>query len=405
MPIHYSPTYFIHYLLKREATQFFTSLAIRYLAIGMVLIFEPIYIYLYFEKSISFTLLYFAVIHGLYAVLAVYGGRVMARLGLRHSILISHFFYFAYFVCLFFLYESFLLLPLAIILKVFGISLFWPSFHVDFARFSEKDHRGRQVGRKNIAIIIPTVAAPIIGGWILASFGYQVLFIAVLLILLASAIPLFLSKEVHEMYSDSYKTAWRRIFKKENRKNSLAFAFQGMEVSINFYIWPIFMTILALQYSLMGGITSFSLALSALFVLYAGRISDKGDRSKLLDIGAVLSSIAWVVKYFVTTPFGAFLSHGFYRVCRSTLGVPFQTILYEKTALKGPEGDEFIIYREIVVNLSKFFMLLFLSILFLFTSEIRLAFLLGALFVLGFMFLGDLPKLNNKLWTLKSSKK
>ena len=397
MPLHYSPVYFLHYLLKREATQFFTSIAIRYLALGMVLIFEPIYLYLYFGKSLSFTLLFFGTIHGLYGVLAVYGGKIMAKIGLKHNMLFSNFFFFGYYICLFFLYQSFVLIPFAIILKVFGMTLFWPAFHTDFARFSEKDHRGMEVGKMNIAILAPVIISPIIGGWVLTVFNYPVLFTLVMLVLLASAIPLFLSKEVHEIYTDSYEKAWSRIFKKEDRNTSLAFAFNGMEVAINFYLWPLFMAILAIQYSVMGWITSLSLMFSAIFILYMGKITDTVNRSRLLNIGSFLTSIAWIIKFFVVTPFSVFLSHTLYRICRSAAGIPFQTIFYEKAALKGAEADEFIIYREIILNISRFFLFLFLAGLFFFIPKINLAFLFAAIFSLGFMLLGSPPKFRSRL--------
>lgn len=397
MPIHYSPVYFLHYLLKREATQFFTSIAIRYLAIGMILIFEPIYIYFYFGKSLSLALLFFGIIHGLYGVLVVYGGKIMAKIGLKHSMLFSNFFFFGYYICLFFLPQSFILIPFAIILKAFGMTFFWPAFHTDFARFSEKDHRGMEVGKMNIAILAPVIISPIIGGWVLTVFNYPVLFVLVILVLLASAIPLFLSREVHEIYTDSYEKAWSRIFKKENRNTSLAFAFNGMEVAMNFYLWPLFMAILAIQYSVMGWITSISLMFSALFILYIGKITDSGNRFKLLNIGSFLTSIAWIIKYFVVTPFGVFLSHILYGICRSAAGIPFQTILYDKAALKGAEADEFIIYREIILNISRFFLFIALAIFFFFIPKINLAFLLAAVFSLGFMLLGSPPKFRLKL--------
>jgi len=397
MPSHYSPIYFFHYLLKREATQFFTSIAIRSLALGMILIFEPIYLYFYLEKSLSSTLLFFGIIHGLYGLIVVYGGKLMTKIGLKHCMLFSHFFFFGYYLSLFFLYQSFWLLPLAIILRSFGMMLFWPAFHTDFTRFSEKDHRGMEVGRMNIAMWAPAIISPLIGGWILTVFDYPVLFISVLLVLLASAIPLFLSKEIHEIYTDSYEKAWRRIFRKENWRISLAFAANGLEVSINSYLWPLFMTILAIQYSVMGGITSFALGLSALFTLYMGKITDRINKSKLLNIGSFLTAASWVIKYFVATSFAAFLAHALYGVLRTTAGIPFQTILYERAALKGTEADEFIIYREIVLNISRCFLFILLAGLFLIVPKVNLAFILAAIFSLGFMFLGKLPEFKFKL--------
>jgi len=398
MSFHFSPIYFLQHLLKREATQFFTSIAIRYLALGMVLIFEPIYLYIYFDKSLSLTILFFAAIHGLYGLLAVFGGKIMAKIGPKHNMLFSNFFFFGYYLCLFFLYQSFLLISLAIILKVVGMTLFWPAFHTDFCRFSEKSYQGTAVGRLNLVCLAPTVVSPIIGGWILVLFGYSVLFTVVLVVLFASAIPLFLSKETHVAYTDSYLAAWGRIFKKKNRKVSLAIIANSMEWGVNGYLWPIFMSILAIGYGTMGGITAFSIAMSGLFALYIGKLSNRLiNRVRFLNVGSILTSVSWLTKIFVTTPFTAFLAQALYRVCRTTANIPFQTFLYKKASLKGAEMDEFLVYRAILFNISKSFFFMLLAILFFFIPQINLAFILAAIISLGFMFLGVPPKIFKKL--------
>lgn len=392
MLVPFSPLHFFHYFLRRKATQFFTSIAIRSLALGMILIFEPIYLYTYFN-DLPLTILFFAVVHGLYGILAVWGGKIMAKIGLKHAMLFSHFFFFGYYLCLFFLYHSFLLIPLAIILGAAGMTFFWPAFHTDFARFSEKDYQGKQVSRMNIALSIPAIISPIIGGAILSAAGYSALFITVLAVLFASSIPMFLSKETHVVYSDSYAKAWGRIFKKENRKISLAFAADGAELGVDIYLWPLFMFVLAIGYAAMGGIATFALAVATIFTLYMGRISDKIiNRVEFLNIGSFLTSMAWVIKYFVITPFDAFLAHTLYRICRTSASIPFQTFFYKKAYLKGAEADEFIIYREILVNLTRSFLFIILAIVFFFIPQINLAFMVAAVISLGFMFLGVPPK-------------
>lgn len=396
MFFHFFPIHFFRHLLKTEASQFFTSIAIRNLALGMILIFEPIYLYLYFGKSLSLTVLFFAAVFGLYGLLVVFGARIMAKTGLRKSMLISHFFFFSYYLCLFFFNQFFLLTALAIILKAVGMILFWPAFHIDFALFSKKEHRGRQVGKLSIAGSIPIIISPILGGWILTMFGYPGLFTTVLIVLFASAIPLFLSKKKRVIYTDSFIEAWQRVFKKENRQTSLAFISSALEGAINCYLWPLFMFILAISYAAMGGITSFALVASLIFTLYMGKISDTKERNWVLNIGAVWTSIAWIIKYFVTTSFDAFLAHTLYRICRTSSGIPFQTIFYEKTAQRGHEADEFIIYYEIVINISKFFFLAGLAGIFLIFPYVNIAFLIAAVLSLGFMFLGKLPKFKFK---------
>ena len=94
---------------------------------------------------------------------------------------------------------------------------FWPAFHTDFARFSENGFQGRAVGKINVIYSVPTIISPVVGGIILSMGGYPALFIAVLVILLSSSIPMFFSKEPHIIYSDSFVKAWRRIFEKEKR--------------------------------------------------------------------------------------------------------------------------------------------------------------------------------------------
>jgi len=393
MFFHFSPIHFLHYFLRRKANQFFTSIAIRSLALGMVLIFEPIYLYLFFDKSLPLTILFFAAIHGLYGLLAVYGGKIMAKIGLRRSMLFSHFFFFGYYLCLFFIYQSFLLLPFAIILRVMGMALFWPAFHTDFARFSEDGFQGRAVGKMNIALSAPTIISPIIGGVILSTTGYPALFIAVLVTLFVSSIPTFLSKETHVVYSDFYQEAWGRVFKKENRKTSLALAANSMEGGIEAYIWPIFMFVLALGYATMGWITALALGVAALFNLYMGRMSDAiNNRVWFLNIGSFLTSMTWVIKYFVMIPFDAFLAQALYKICRTSAAIPFQTFFYKKAALKGAEADEFIVYREIILNISKSFFFIILAGVFFLFPKVNIAFIIAAILSLGFMLLGVPPK-------------
>lgn len=390
--------HYIEYLLKRDVTKLYLAIAIRNLALGMVLLFQPIYVYLYFEKSLPLTLVFFALAFGLYGFLAPFAGRIMARLGTTKSILLSLLFYFVFYLALFLFPVSFWFVPLSVLLGGFAMLLFWPAFHTDFARFSSEKGRGGEVGKLNIMSLIPMVTSPAIGGWILAVFGYPVLFISVLMVLLASSIPLFYCKETHEVYTDSYKQAWKRAFKKENRGTSLGFVMFGLEHIVYFLFWPLFMFLLAISFASMGGMTSFALVVSGLFMLYVGRVSDTEERPWLLNVGALWTGVSWVIKYFVTTPFDAFLAHALYRVSLSAANIPFQTFFYEKVARKGKEADEFVIAREIIINVSTFAFLLLLAGIFLVfpTLPINAIFFVAAVFALGFMFVGKIPRFSLK---------
>lgn len=393
-----NPVSFLNFFLKTEANQFFTSIAIRYFAIGMITIFEPIYIYLNFQKLINntldsqvyplvLTLLFFAVIYGLYGILAPFGGQAMMKIGLKKSIMFSHPFFFLFYICLLFIENSIWLIPLAIIAKVGGMILFWPAFHTTFARVSEKTKQGKEVGKLNFVCIFPGITAPFLGGMIIGYFGYPTLFVTILCILFTSAIPLFLSKEVYQIYTDSYLKIFKKILHKKSQYLNLALVSNSIESGINYLLWPLFLATLSISFKVIGGLSSVALGVGALFTLYMGRITDKAKPKKLLAIGSILTSGAWLGKFFVFEPISAFLAQSFYKLSRTAAGIPFQSLFYKKAKAKGPEIDEFIILKEVLVNISRFAMFLIFAAIFLIVPKINIAFIFAAAFSLIFIFL------------------
>lgn len=393
LPHHY--IHYFHYFAKRDADKFYISIAIRNLALGMVVIFEAAYLYEFFGQLLSSTMLYIALHFALYAVLVVEGGKIMARIGTHRSVLASHLFYLAYYVCLFLFPISFLFVPLALIIGSIGMSLFWPAFHTDFVRFSAGVAKGREVGKANVARFFPVIVSPLLGGWILSVYGYPVLFTVVFAVLLSSIIPLLTASQAREVYTDSYSKVWKKIFTKEGWKENIAFASEGLEFSINSYLWPLFMFVLAIGFSQMGGVVSFSLFVSAFFMLYIGRLSDTAERSWLLNIGAMWTSISWILKTFVTTSFDALLAHTVYRVSRSAGSIPFQTFLYEKAAAKEAEADEFLVRRQVLIGATSasFFGILAVFFFFVPSFPLNATFIGAAVLSLGTMFLGTPPKI------------
>jgi MFS family permease len=401
----------LHYFLKRESTQFFLSIAIRYLAMGMVGIFEPIYLYIHFNNSIAYVLFFWSAYSGIFALGCVFGGKIMAKLGLKRTMLLSHFFYFAYFICLFFIEAGFWIIGLAVFIRSIGAILFWPAFHTDFIRFTKGEKRARHVSKMSVVSLVAGIISPIIGGLILAGLGYMTLFTVVLVTLLASSFPLFLSKERFEIYTDDYKKAWQRILK--NRDTTFALFSLGVEAGTDFIIWPLFIFILGINYEVMGGISTVSFLIAALFALYMGRITSKRNKAKLLNIGSILLSIAWLLKILVRNTISAFLGQNFYRICKTYALIPFRTTLYDKAAAKKAEADEFIIYREMAIHISRFFYFFVLGLLFLFflnkgieeLNMLRATFILAMIGALGFSFLSKpRPFSFNKIIKIKLNK-
>jgi len=224
--------HYFHYFLRQDITKLYITIAIRNLAVGMVSIFSPAYVYLYFDASIPLTMLYFGLMYGVNGLLAVVGGKLIDALGSSRTMLISSFFLIGYYLSLFSFDKSFLFVPLSIIAAGVAMALFWPGFHTDFTRFSSQGTRGKEAGRVNVAMLLPTILSPLLGGFILVEFGFPVLFIVVSVVLVAATIPLFYRRQQKEEYTDSYTKAWSRMFKKENWRTSVGLLSESFELGV-----------------------------------------------------------------------------------------------------------------------------------------------------------------------------
>ena len=376
----------LHYTLNRELTELYASIALRKFTLGLVSIFVPIYIFLYFSEDITKTLFYFGSLRMMYGLLAPFGGKLITKFGVKHCMLFSTPFLFLYYLGLWQIEALggllFLLIPILAIHDLF----YWPAFHIDFARFSEEKSRSKQLSYRHTAIALSSAASPLIGGIVLTSFGYPILFTIVIVMLFVSVFPLFLSSEVHERYTDSFGEAYREIFQKKYRNKSIAFFGEGIEIILHIIIWPIFLFTLAISYSSIGLISSVALFAGVIFVLYLGRLIDKIGHARLLPVGAVLNAFTWPIKMFVATPFDAFVVNTLHQFTRLTALMPLATLFYDWTAREDINRDRFVILREVTVNIAMGVILFSLAIIFLFVENMAIAFPIAGAFSLLFMF-------------------
>ena len=349
-----------YFLKNRELNELYSTIAIRSFALSMTGIFIPIFLYQlgYPFQSIFSFYLFAAVVHAFFTIPFA---KLSSKIGLKHSMLISIFFMIIFFVLLGSL-ES-IGWPLFLLSLFFGMntSLFWLSYHVDFARVSDKKNRGKEVGMSQVLVLVFGVLGPLIGALILNFFGFTVLFILVFFLLLSSTVPLFLSREVHESADFSLKG----FFRNQKPKNVLAYIGHGIENKIGAVVWPLFIFIFIFgeQYLSLGAVSSIAVffALASTFVV--GKFSGK-KRRKVLKIGSISNAIVWVGKSFIVTPSQVFIVDSFYGASQAAMHVSFDALNYDK----GKKGRfmKTIVQREIYHHVGV--IILFLTMIFLVDS-------------------------------------
>jgi len=391
------PQHFFQNVVRREIGELFLSVIIRDFAISMVGIFVPVYFYTLGFSLLKITL-YYALIYTLYLFLIPVGAHIASRRGFEHSILYSIPFLILQLLLLFLLPKwpfIFYLLPLVVVIYK---SLYWPAYHADFAHYTKEGQRGREVSTLQVLSSILTVIGPIAGGFIIGVFGFKILFIVVSIILFASAVPLFTTKEQFIPDDFYYKHAFRRLFRKENR--SSFFGFIGTaEFLVQEAFWPIFIFLVVESYLSLGAITSIATFVGVGSLLYFGHLADKKDRFRLIQIFTWPLSILYFVRIFAKTAFDVLLVNIFAAFVRPGTDVPIISIVYKKGRDIG-HHLRYVVFYEMSLIIGKMIISWLLVIIFLFREDIIIPFILAGLFTLLYLFIRKPLKVDRN--TIKS---
>ena len=349
----------------------YTGKTIVMIANGLLGLFLPIFLYNLFGMNFQYAIVYFGAGYLLYGLLVAFGARFLNRFGFRKALRFSVALGALFYAIFYFMDKDTLayLIPLSILVVVLYRLLYWLPFHVDFAKFTDKKNRGRQLSaimatRMAIGIIIPLVA-----GFIISRFGFDVIFLMAIIIYLISGIPYLTIPRTEEKFSWGYFETWKRFFSKERRSSVYAFMADGAEGVVGFLVWPIFIfQLLDGNYFQVGAVSTFIIAITVALQLITGKYIDgKIQKEKVMRFGSILYSLGWVVKIFIATTFQIFIAGTYHNLMRIFLRTPFDAITYEMAADNGHYVDEFTVLHEMAINFGRVLMvvlIIFISMFF-----------------------------------------
>jgi len=377
---------FDHFYLKSKLSAGLTGLyahsVVKYVGTGLTDLFLPIFLFERLGGSVTNIILFYLAYAGLFFLFVSVGAMTMSKIGLKISMILAVAFlglyYFSFYV--FQQKNEFALIVLSLVAITFFQILFWVSYHTDFAKFTDRSSRGRQLSVLSSAISLTSFVIPALSGFIIQKFGFDALFVIAIVLILTSAFPLFSLPDVREKFDYSYFQTFREFFRRKNRKMALAYGSDGAQSIVGAVIWPIFIyQLMKGEYLAVGLISSVIVAMSIIFQLATGSFADKMDKRRLVKIGSVLYAMGWVGKAFIQTGFQIFVVGAYHSFSSIMMRTPFDAMMYDKSADQGHQIDEYSVIREMAVNGGRVLMLLLLLVLFSFTSaSLGAAFLIAA---------------------------
>lgn len=283
-----------------ELSELYTSMMFRSMAQSIIGIFIPIYLYK-FGYEISEIFLFFAEAYIFWQFAALAGAWIVARIGPKHSMLMSHFLIIISMAMLITL--SSVAWPLLVVALFFGASngLFFLAFHIDFSKVKHSEHGGKEVGWMFIMQKVGLALGPILGGGVAYFFGAQYIFLVSIILIFLGALPLFTTGEPIKIHQTINFAAlpFKRV-----RRDIFSHAVQGVEALIQVIVWPFFIALIIFPespYINLGVITSVSVVIAFIASRSIGVVIDKRRGRQLLRTGSTVNAGLHLFRPFAST--------------------------------------------------------------------------------------------------------
>lgn len=368
--------------LSQGFVSLYTGKTISLIASALLGIFLPIFLYELFNKNFQAVIIYYGIGYLLYAVSVTVGGRFLNRFGFRKALRVSVILGALFYVIFYFIgpdnYSY--LIPLAILAGLLYRLFYWLPYHVDFAKFTDRKNRARQVGVLNATRLAMGIFIPLLAGLIITRFGFDVLFVIAIILFIVSGIPYLTIPRTREKFSWTWLQTWREFFSRDRRKMVLAYTADGAERTVGLVVWPIFIyQILEGNYLQVGAVSTFVIGFTVILQIILGRYVDlKTPKEKILRWGSAFYAIGWLIKIFITTAFQIFIVGTYHNVSKIFIRTPFDALTYEIAADQGHYVDEFTVLHEIAINFGKALIAILVIVVSLFLA-IQWVFVLAAL--------------------------
>ena len=357
---------------------------IGYGASTVVGVFLPIFLFEFFGTNATIYFIFLLVLYSLRIPTFVLVAKTFEHIGLKVAMIIGTVAWVIYYGLIAYLDQvgtlPYVALGLAAVSLTVIVTFYWAPFHTDFATFSKKGKRGREVGIMYAAKFIIGVGGPLLGGWLVSIHSYGLAFLVGIVLVLASIVPLLFVPKVKTKYEFGFLESFKELFSKRERPMFISMFANGAESVVAYAVWPVFLfLVLDGRYLDIGIFTALIVVVNVLLQLFVGKTIDtKKSSKKLLKVGVDLHALGWLAKAFVSSVGGVFAAATFHGFGSIIMRTPLDVMMYEKAADAGHYIDEFTVLREVAISFGRIALLATMVVLSLWFS-VQAAFVLAAI--------------------------
>ncbi len=371
-----------------ELSELYTSMFLRSMALNIVGIFVPIYLYRLGYSITSLCAMY-VVWFLVRPPLAYISAQAIARFGPKHTMALgvsSHIVFLAVLLSM----ES-MRWPLAFVATVgsFAISSYAMAYEVDFSKVKHRDHGGKELGYVHMFTKVGAILGPLLGGLLATLTSPRYTIAIAIFAMLGSLIPIFMSAEPVKTKQHLRLSGfpWRR-----HTRDIQSSLFYSADNGASLVVWPLFLGVIiftgADAFAAVGALTALGTGVALIAIRMIGILIDEQQGGLLLRVGVILNSLVHVSRVFVTVPMQTIPISMINEPITSMFQMPYAKGVYD--AADSVPGYR-IVYLAIMqvsqaIGLVIFWLIMTAMSLFLSTDmTLRLGFVVAAVQSLGIM--------------------
>jgi MFS family permease len=381
--------YYFSHQVNREVKEAYWQVLLFNLALSLVFIFEPIYLYT-LGYSLIGILWFYVLIYTNYALIVGLVGKITSRIGYKHSIFLASIFYVAYWITLYSIGAHSKLFFIAPMLLALQKSFYWPPFNAEVALFDGKNQRGREVGFLYSLVQVTLIISPLIGGLVSAQWGFLPLFLIASALMLVSAWPLFYSPEIYTRHEFKYINLW--IIFRRYKSNFFGYWGYGEDLMVQ-SLWPIYIFITVSGVSRAGAVATIATLIATVLMLYIGKQSDFSDKRGLLQKVSLGYSLTWIFRFFANSVPMVFLFEILTHAAKGLTNIPMVALTYEIAGSKKADfAIAYSVFYEFSLSIGKILTALGAILILTFTNNIFAVFALAGVMTLFYGFLKEVKR-------------
>ncbi len=368
--------------IKEEISEVYAHSSVANLAMSMMALFEPIFLYAVLGFTIPQVLLFTALVYTTYIIFIPVGGKVASFYGYKHAIAFSVPFQILYWMVLIASQNDHSIAFIGAFLYGLSKTFYWPGFHSLMARYADRDQVGREFGVVYSLISLTHIAGPVFAGFLSERFGFTITFIITAIIYTISLVPLFRAREVFTPKVYEYSQTWE-IYKSYPKKFLGYLGFGEEMFALN--VWPIFIYIIVKDFERAGALATIASLLAAVLALIIGKVTDQYSKRILIRIGAFFGSIVWVMRFMAVSFWSTFFLDSLGRTSKELAFIPLSTVTYIRA--ENTHVVPYIVFFEQSLAMGKLLACILGIVVFGLTGSFMALFIVAGLFTLLYMFI------------------